>query len=77
MRSLGEQVIKRGIFIYFIRGIIVKTIIYKATYITSIDLEDIDNIDENMAWELFWDNIGPCAIYPKDFDEITFEVIED
>ena len=54
-----------------------KTIIYKATYITSIDVEDIDNIDENMAWELFWDNIGPWAIYPKDFDEITFDIIED
>lgn len=54
-----------------------KTIIYKATYITSIDVEDIDNIDEDMAWGLFWDSIGPEAIYPKDFDEITFEVIED
>ena len=54
-----------------------KTIVYKCTYITSLDVEDIDKIDNNTALTFFWEHFGPWSIYPKDFDDITFEVIED
>ena len=54
-----------------------KSIVYKGTYICSIDVEDNKKIDKDTAWTLFWEEFGSCSIYPKDFDDITFEVIED
>ena len=54
-----------------------KSIVYKGTYICSVDVEDNKEIDEDTAWTLFWEEFGPWSIYPKDFDDITFEVIEN
>ena len=46
-----------------------KSIVYKGTYICSIDVEDNKEIDEDTAWILFWEEFGPWSIYPKDFDD--------
>lgn len=52
-----------------------KTIKYTGIYTWSLDIEDKEEIEDH--WTLFWEKFGPWGIYPKDFDDITFEVIDN
>lgn len=51
-----------------------KTIKYTGTYTWFLDLEDTEEIED--PWTLFWETHGPWSIYPKDFDNITYQIVE-